>query len=92
MIAIFYTEAEAITFSDKIHNFLIKNREGYNAEKWSESNKFDKEDKWMVKVPYDFEMLKEKFKIDSGIEKITKLPIDWKTIKNEPIKKIDLKQ
>lgn len=88
MIALFKTEIEAIIFSDKIHDFLIKNRKNYNTEKWSNINKSDNEEKWMVKIPYDFEMLKEKFKIDVGIEKITKLPIDWKTIETikTPIK------
>ena len=55
MLTIFYTEAEAVKFSEDIHAYLTKNRPGYNAVKWSEINKADKEDKWYVKVPHDYQ-------------------------------------
>ncbi len=76
MIVVFYTEAEAVAFSKKIHIFLIENRKDYNAERWSNINKSDNEDKWYVKLPYDFKSLN--FEIDSKIEMIDKLPDNWK--------------
>ena len=54
MLAIFTSEVETETFSAKIHDFLTNNRPGYNAERWSDLNKSDKEDKWFVKVPEDY--------------------------------------
>lgn len=71
MIAIFNTELESVEFSDKIHNYLLENRKGYNAEKWSDVNKSDNENKWAVFIPEDFTDLK-------GIELIEKLPDNWR--------------
>ena len=72
MIAIFYTELESVEFSNKIHNELLKNRLGYNAEKWSNINKSDNEDKWTVSISIDLELDL------TGIELINKLPDNWK--------------
>ena len=69
MLAIFNSEAEAITFSDKIHNFLTENRPGYNADRWSYPNKSDTEDKWFVKVPYDY----RKWDVKLDIKEVTEL-------------------
>lgn len=55
MIAILYTEKDAVELSDKIHNWLIVNRKDYTAQKWSDINKHEKEEKWFVKIPEDFE-------------------------------------
>ncbi len=54
LLCIFYTEKAAIDFSDKVHNYLVVNRPGYSATHWSDVNKSDKEDKWLVKLPCDF--------------------------------------
>lgn len=85
MIAIFYTEKEAVEFSNKIHSWLLKNRSGYNAERWSFTNKSEKEDKWMVKLPGDYPMLNENLVKEeqlniplSAKEQVLKIPEDWR--------------
>jgi len=91
MLTIFYTEAEAISFSNKIHTFLTKNRPGYNAVKWSEVNKADKEDKWFVKVPHDYQRWPVKLAIPITVKE--QIPIadarvylkDWYPVEIEPI-------
>lgn len=70
MLAIFESEAEAIIFSKKIHSFLTENRLRYNAERWSYPNKSDFKDKWMVKIPYDFEKWAKKLDIKEVKEKV----------------------
>lgn len=54
MRAIFKTEKAAVDFSDKIHNWLLKNRKGYNAERWSIPSKSKNGNKWIVKLPEDY--------------------------------------
>lgn len=56
MIALLNTEQAAIDLSNSIHAYLTDNREGYadQTTKWSELNKSDSEDKWMVKIPEDY--------------------------------------
>lgn len=51
MIALFNTEAKSITCLEMIHAYLIANREGYNAEKWSDVNKSDSAELWAVSLP-----------------------------------------
>lgn len=84
MIAIFNTEQIAVVFSNKIHIFLKTNRAGYNAEKWSETNKSDNEEKWAVKIHPDIDTLAKKFNLDIPgnnehqiIEFVDKLPENW---------------
>jgi len=78
MIAIFYTEKDAVDFSEKIHKFLTENRPGYNAERWSELNKSDKEEKFAVKIPDDFQKWPKKLTIDTTVkEQIIQYPITW---------------
>ena len=78
MIAIFYTEKDAMEFSEKIHNFLKANRKDYNAERWSDINKSEKEEKWAVKIPDDFQKWPVKMELDLSIkEQISKYPESW---------------
>ena len=91
MLAIFYTEIEAVKFSEDIHTYLKKNRPGYNAVKWSDVNKADKEDKWMVKVPHDYQRWPVKLAIPITVKE--QIPIadarvylkDWYLVEIEPI-------
>ena len=68
LLCIFYTEKEAVTFSAKVHNYLTENRPGYNATHWSDINKADKEEKWLVKLPYDFRKWPVKLSIDITVK------------------------
>lgn len=79
MIAIFYAEEDSLSLSETIHNFLIKNRDRYSAEKWSNINKSDSEEKWLTKIPSDINNYKEKIDMRS-IELINELPSDWENI------------
>jgi len=56
MIAIFNTEIDAVNCAAEIHQYLLKNRLGYNATKWSNINKHEVEDKWYVKIPNEFKV------------------------------------
>ena len=95
MIAIFYTEIAAKEFSEKIHDYLKANRPGYNATHWSDINKSDFEDKWMVKVPEDYQKWTVKLAIPLTIKET--IPIKdakvylstWKRI--EPIEEVIIK-
>ena len=79
MIAIFDNRQDALDYSEDIHQFLLENRPGYNADRWSFENKSDKEDKWMVKIPKDAKKWAKKLKENNKIkEKMSKLPDDWK--------------
>lgn len=75
MIAIFNTEKESNELSEKIHNLLVKNRKKYNAVKWSDINKSDNAEKWMVKLPHNYKELKLNIE---GLELIEKLPSNWR--------------
>ena len=77
MIAIFKTSESAIEFSQSIHTLLKKNRVGYNAEKWSNTNKSDNENKWCVSLPKDYKEIELSIK---GIDVIDKLPDNWKNV------------
>ncbi len=68
LFCIFHTEKEAADFSVKVHNYLTENRLGYNAAHWSDVNKSDKEDKWLVKLPYDFQRWPVKLSIDATVK------------------------
>lgn len=88
-ILIYTDEKAAQDYADKIHAWLLKNRTGYNAEKWCDviTTKSDYEAKWIVKVPYDYQELnakiaetKDKLEIPkTGVTKVDKIPDDWKT-------------
>ena len=86
MLAIFTSEKSATDFSTKIHEYLKANRSGYNATHWSDPNKSDFEEKWLVKVPFDYKSWPVKLVIKEVIESV---PIadarvflsTWKTIK-----------
>lgn len=78
MIAIFYTELEASEFAKKTHEYLLKYRKGYKANKWSDIIKADKELKWGIKIPDDKERKEASLSLDSTVkEQITKYPDDW---------------
>ena len=92
MLAIFTSEIEAATFSEKIHNFLAKNRSRYSAVMWSKLNKSDKEDKWFVKVPEDYQRWAVKLDIKEVTELVPTIDIkvyleDWYPIE-EIIEKV----
>ena len=77
MIAIFDTYKDADKFAKAIHKFLKKNRERYNAKKWSGEKKSANTEECMVKIPDDFYSY-----IDSVDEsdikiKVKKLPEGW---------------
>ena len=82
MLAIFTSEVETETFSEKIHDFLTKNRPRYNAVKWSNLNKSDKENKWFVKIPFDYQRWPVKLDIKEVTELVPTIDIkvyleDW---------------
>lgn len=88
-IAIFTDIKLAQEYSDKIHQWLLKNRKDYNAECWSkmEFSADEKVEKWYVKVPEDYSKLnaeikdeKEKLELPSltTASIVSKLPDDWK--------------
>jgi len=95
MITIFNDRKKAFDYSNIIHEWLKKNRKGYNAERWSDIDlsKSDKVEEYYVKVPPDYEKLNEKLSAKDklivskdAIRTCEKLPVDWKTIEEEIIK------
>ena len=99
MLAIFTDEKSAVDFSNKIHEYLKANRPGYakNTTHWSDPNKSDFEEKWMVKVPYDYRKWPVKLDIKEVVESVPiadarvflstwKTPIDEKVIVKSIIK------
>ena len=68
-IVILTTSKQASDLSTAIHEYLTANRQGYNADKWSDLNKSDSEEKWMVKIPNDYP-----YKGDT----VDKLPDNWR--------------
>ena len=89
-ITIFDDKVKAQTYADQIHAWLIKNRQGYNAERWCdvELGKSDKTVEYYVKVPPDYEVLngkiskpEERLEVSKDAVRIVdRLPDDWKTI------------
>jgi len=89
-IAIFDDKTKAQMYADLIHTWLIKNRPGYNAEKWCniDLRKSDKAVEYYVKVPPDYEILNGKIALSAeklevskdAIRVVSKLPDDWKTV------------
>ncbi len=77
MIALFNTEQESIDYSNYIHELLCEKIKGYkeNTTKWSNVNKSDNEEKWMVKLPIDY--IKLEINIDE-LKLIEKLPDNWR--------------
>lgn len=75
-ISIFTNEAEAVVYSDKIHNYLTANRPGYNAIKWCDPVQSADELEWFIKQPIEEIEDKWAVAIDSSNElenaKITK--------------------
>jgi hypothetical protein len=90
MIAIFDNKGKALAYSALIHAWLIKNRPGYKASKWSDidMSKSDISNEWYVKVPPDYETLnagiakaEDKLTISKdAIRQLDKLPDNWRTI------------
>jgi len=80
MIAIFYTKQESIDFSNLIHQFLLANRNGYNATNWSDTDKSDSEEKWAISLPNDYETLGG---IIIGLDLIQSLPENWNIIEED---------
>lgn len=74
MIAIFNTEKESVNYSKYIHDFLLKNRKNYFAEKWSDINKSANEEKWCVKLPTDYIELGLDIE---GLILVENLPKNW---------------
>lgn len=92
MIKIFNNENDALKCAEDIHNYLLENRPGYNAERWCDVtlNKSDKGEEWAVKMPIEFEKDLWSKPIDKtislkSVKEITKYPSDWKkdTIKDD---------
>lgn len=54
MIAIFNSQSLATSAANKIHSYVTANRTGYEADKWSVSNKSNADEKWAVKIPFDY--------------------------------------
>jgi hypothetical protein len=55
MITIFNTEAEAVAYSDKIHNYLLSVRPNYNASKWATPEQSADGSTWSVKTPVEYD-------------------------------------
>jgi len=55
MITIFNSEQDALSFSNKIHQYLLDVRPGYSAEKWSDPEISSDGLTWMVKVPVEYD-------------------------------------
>lgn len=53
MIAIFTTEVDAITYSNKIHTYLVVNRPNYHAIKWCDPEMSVDGLTWFVKDPIE---------------------------------------
>lgn len=70
MIAIFLNPDQANNFSNKIHEYLKLNREGYQAEKWQGLNKAASEDKYCIFIPEDYE-------ITEAMDTVESLPVNW---------------
>ena len=90
MITIFTDKIKAQAYADLIHNWLIKNRKDYNAERWSnvEDMVSDKGENY-VEVPSDYEILNAKIEpkdrltiSEDATSIVEKLPEDWKTIED----------
>ena len=90
-LAIFTDSRTAQAYSDSIHQWLIKNRKDYKADRWSnvEETKDETGLKFYVKVPSDYEVLNEKMPIKDRLTLPTKaviaekLPVDWRRIEIE---------
>lgn len=89
MILIFDNKAKAQKYADDIHAWLIKNREGYKAERWCdiEWGKSARGHEYYVKVPPDYEVLnlkleaKDRLTVSKDAKKqLDKLPDNWRTI------------
>lgn len=52
-IAIFKNKIDAITYSDKVHEYLKGHRPGYNAEKWGDPVLMADGQAWIVKLPIE---------------------------------------
>lgn len=74
MIAIFDTESKAAICLEMVHAYLIVNREGYNAERWSAHNKSDNTERWAVSLP------PEPVDVVGAIEFVEKYPDGWRKI------------
>ena len=57
MLAIFNTEQLALSFEEKIHNFLKDKRKDYNAQTWGISQIDTVNNLWGVKLPLDYKEL-----------------------------------
>lgn len=72
MIAIFDTEIKAVACIETIHAYLLANREGYNAERWSTRNKSDNAELWAVSLPL------EPVEVIGAIEFMEQYPEGWR--------------
>lgn len=80
-ILIFKTSEDAEAMQEKIHNFLVRNRKDYNAERWCNLYKHETRDLWMVKVPSDAKKFKDKLNYSNILDRydaiVEKLPDNW---------------
>ena len=80
MIAIFNNKNDADEYSAAVHAHLIENRPGYNAVRWSNTNKHDKINEFGVKLPPDLDKLKKPMNpnaIAKSIRQDEKYANDW---------------
>jgi len=72
MIAIFDVEAKATACIASIQAYLILNRDGYNADRWSMHNKSESAELWAVSLP------PELAEITGEIELVEQYPEGWR--------------
>lgn len=80
MIAIFQNKTDADEYSAAVHAHLLANRPGYNAERWSFTNKYKDKNEFGVKLPSDLDKLKMKMDakvLEKSIRKDEKYADDW---------------
>jgi len=83
MIKVFNSENEAVKCAEDIHNYLLLNRPGYNAEKWCDINKSELGDEWAVEMPLEFvtdkwAIVMDKSIADSAVKEIEDFPFGWR--------------
>lgn len=86
MIAIFNNKKDADDYSAAIHAHLITNRPGYNAERWSNTNKHKDKNEFGVKLPPDLDKLEVKMDakaLEKSIRQDEKYADDWKDKKEK---------
>jgi len=78
MIAEFNNIKDAQALCDKIHNHLQENCKGYNATKWQDPLKAEKEESYCVSLPQEFDkpVYDEKIKVFDVVKTLTDKAIE----------------